>query len=217
MKTKLKLIGLFILIFSLTSCNQNGKPKNFDYGHIEDNKYLNSFFGLELTIPDSWIVQTKEQTENLSKVGRDLVAGDDKNLKAVIDASEINSANLLAVFQYEVGAAVDYNPNFMLVAENLKNAPGIKTGNDYLFQARKLLNQSQLQYSYIDDVFEKELINNQEFYTMNCTIDYMGLNIKQIYYSTVIDRFCLSVLISYATDDQKRNLEKMISSMIFKK
>ena len=76
---------------------------------------------------------------------------------------------------------------------------------------------SQLQYSYIDDVFEKELINNQEFYTMNCTIDYMGLNIKQIYYSTVIDRFCLSVLISYATDDQKRNLEKMISSMIFKK
>ena len=84
MKTKLKLIGLLILIFSLTSCNQNGKPKNFDYGHIEDNKYLNSFFGLELTIPDSWIVQTKEQTENLSKVGRDLVAGDDKNLKAVI-------------------------------------------------------------------------------------------------------------------------------------
>jgi hypothetical protein len=209
MKAKLNLIGFLIITILITSCTPNGKPKNFDYGHTENNKYFNSFFGLELSLPDNWIVQTKEQTENLSKMGKDLMAGDDKNLKAVINASEVNSANLLAVFQYEVGAAVD--------AENLKNTPGIKTGSDYLFQSRKLLKQSQVQYSYIDDEFKKEIINNQEFYTMNCSIDYMGFNIKQRYYSTIINGFCLSAIVTFTNDEHKTNLEKIISTMNFKK
>jgi hypothetical protein len=217
MKAKLNLIGFLILTLFMTCCNQNGKPKNFDYGHTENNKYLNSFFGLGLTLPDNWIVQTKEQTENLSKKGKDLVAGDDKNLKAIINASEVNTANLLAVFQYEVGAAVDYNPSFMLVAENLNNAPGIKTGSDYLFQARKLLKQSQVQYSYIDEEFKIEIKNSQEFYTMNCSIDYMGYKISQVYYSTIKDGFCLSAIISFINDEQKNNLEKIVNSMNFKK
>jgi hypothetical protein len=217
MKAKLNLIGLLILTLVMTGCNQTGKLKNFDYGHTEKNKYYNSFFGLDLTLPDNWIVQTKEQTENLTKMGKDLVAGDDKNFKALINASEVNSANLLALFQYEVGAAVEYNPSFMLVAENLKSAPGIKTGSDYLFQSRKLLKQSQIQYSYIDDEFTKEVINNQEFYVMNCSIDYMGYKINQVYYSTLKDGFCLSAIISFINDEQKNNLEKILNSMNFEK
>lgn len=217
MKTKMSFIGLLILTVLTFSCNSNGKPKDFDYGKVEDSKYLNSFFGFEIELPADWVVQTKEQTENIAKMGKKLVAGDDKNMKAVIKASEINSANLLAVFKYEVGAAVDYNPNFMLVAENLKNAPGIKTGSDYLFQSRKLLKQSQMQYEYIDEEFKKEVINNQEFYLMNCSINYMGLNIKQKYYSTIQNGFCLSAIISFIDDEQKNDLEKIINSMEFNK
>ena len=206
MKTRLYLSGILIITVLITSCKPIEKLDNFDYGYTENNKYLNSFFGLELIIPDNWVVQTKAQTENLSKTGVNLIAGDDENLKAVINASEINTANLLAVFQYEVGAAVDYNPSFMLVAENLKNAPGIKTGSDYLFQARKLLKQSQMQYSQFDDEFKMEIINNQDFYTMNCIIDYMGQRIKQRHYSTIIDRFCLSAIITFTNNEQQTNL-----------
>jgi len=217
MKTRLNLIGFLAITLLMVGCNLNGKRNNFDYGHTENNKYLNSFFGLELILPNNWIVQTKEQTEKLSKTGKDLVAGDDKNLKSIINASEVNTANLLAVFQYEVGAAVDYNPSFMLVAENLKNAPGIKTGSDYLFQTRKLLKQSQIQYSYIDNDFRKVIINNQEFYTMTCSIDYMGYKINQVYSSTIKDGFCLSTIISFINDEQKNNLEKIVNSISFKK
>ncbi|MCX6238486.1 MAG: hypothetical protein NTY07_13165 [Bacteroidia bacterium] len=105
----------------------------------------------------------------------------------------------------------------MLVAENLKNAPGIKNGSDYLFQSRKLLKQSQIQYDYIDEEFKKEIIDNQEFYLMNCSINYMGLNIKQKYYSTIQNGFCLSVIISFIDDEQKNVLEKIINSMEFNK
>jgi hypothetical protein len=215
MKSKLNLIALLILTISLTACNQNEKPKNFDYGHTENGKYLNSFFGLELDIPSGWVVQTREETENLTEMGKEFVAGDDENLKAVIDASKINSANLISVFQYEVGSAVDYNPNFMLVAENIKNSPGTKTGSDYLFQARKFLAQSKIEYSHIDDKFEKKMINGQEFYVMNCNIEYAGLSINQIYYSTIVDGFAMNVIVSYTTDEQKSDLDKMLNSMAF--
>lgn len=219
MKAKFILTGLVFLVVLTFSCNSsgNGKPKDFDYGYVEDSNYINSFFGLELKLPSDWIVQTKEQTENLAKMGKDLVAGDDKTMKAVIKASEVNSANLLAVFKYEVGAAVNNNPNFMLVAENLQNAPGIKNGSDYLFQTRKLLKQSQILYDSIDEEFTKEIINNQEFYLMNCSINYMGLNIKQKYFSTIQNGFCLNAIISFVDDEQKNDLEKIISSIEFNK
>ena len=217
MKRNLNFIGIILLTVLTLSCNTNVKPKDFDYGKVENNKYLNSFFGFKMELPSDWEVQTKEQMENLAKMGKELVAGNDKNMKAIIKASEINSANLLAVFKYEVGAAVDYNPNLMLVAENLKNAPGIKTGSDYLFQTRRLLKQSQIQYDYIDEEFQKEVINNQEFYLMNASINYMGLSIKQVYYSTIQNGFCLSAIISFIDDEQKTDLEKVVNSMKFNK
>jgi len=211
------LIGLIFLTILTLSCKSDNQPKDFDYGKVENSIYLNSFFGFELELPSDWFVQTKELTDNLSEMGKDIVAGEDKNMKALLNASEINTANLLAIFKYEIGAAVDYNPNLILVAENLKNAPGIKTGGDYLFQTRKFLIQSQLEYEIIDDEFNKEVINNQEFYTMNTSMNYMGQNIKQVYYSTINKGFCLSAIISFIDEEQKMGLKKVISSMKFNK
>lgn len=201
----------------VASCNPSVKSNHFDYGHVENDKYINAFFGLELAIPEDWVVQSKEQTEEITNLGKDIMAGDDKNLKAVLDASEINSANLLTVFNHEVGAAVDYNPSFMLVAENLKNAPGIKTGGDYLFQTRKLLENSQMEFGHIDEEFAREVINNVEFDTMNCTINYMGFVIHQKYYSTIQNGFCLSVLISFVEEHQKTDLVEVVNSLIINK
>lgn len=217
MKKRVELIGLLLLIIFTISCSNSNKPKNFDYGSVVSNKYTNSFFDLEINLPASWIVQTKEQTENLVKQGKDVVAGDDKNMKAILNASEINSANLLVVFQYEVGAAVEYNPNFMLVAENIKSFPGIKNGSDYLYQARKLIMRSQLQYDSIDEEFTKVIINNTEFYAMNALLNYLDVSIRQTYYSTIQNGFCVSAIISYINDEQKAELEKVINSINFKK
>ncbi|PKP29335.1 MAG: hypothetical protein CVU01_00475 [Bacteroidetes bacterium HGW-Bacteroidetes-18] len=215
MKINIIFIGIVLLTVLTLSCNSNSNPKDFDYGKVENNKYHNSFFKFEMDLPSNWVVQTKEQTDNITKMGQELVAGDDENMKAVIKASEINSANLLTIFKYEVGTPVEYNPNFSLIAENLKNAPGIKTGSDYLFQSRRILEQSQVQYDQIDQEFKKEMINNKEFYLMNASINYMGLSIKQVYYSTIQNGFCLSIVISFIDDEQKMDLDKIINSLKF--
>lgn len=215
MKTKILTIILFATIAA--NCFSQSKLVDFDYGRIENSTYLNSYFNFEIAIPADWIVQNKEQMESLKKAGTDLVVGDNTNLKAAFKATEINSANLLFVYQYERGAAVEYNPSFLMVAENIKDFPGIKTGSDYLFQARRLMEQAQIKYDYLDTEFVKESIDGVDFYKMNAEIVYMGIGIKQIYYASILKGFSLTVIISFTNDEQKNNLLTAINSMKFNK
>jgi hypothetical protein len=216
MTMKFKLLGITFLIIVLNSTYSQDTPKDFDYGRIENSKYVNSFFDFEITLPKDWIIQTKEQMDDMTKRGKAMVAGDDSNMKAILKASEINIANLLSVFQFERGSAVEYNPSFSIVVENIKNLPGIKTGNEYLFQAKKLMEQSQLKYDYIDNEFSKETVNGTDFYKMNAEIKYMGLDIKQIYYVTIKKGFSFVVITTFINDQQKQDLLKSINSMQFK-
>lgn len=216
MKVKFSISVILFLTIFMTICNSQDNPMDFDYGRIENSQYVNSFFGFEITLPTDWIVQTKEQMEDMTNRGKALVAGDDSNMKAVLKASEINTANLLSVFQFERGSAVEYNPSFSIIVENIKNLPGIKTGNEYLFQAKKLMEQSQLKYDYIDKEFSKEVVNGTDFYKMNAEIKYMGLDIKQIYFVTIQKGFSFVVITTFINDQQKQDLLKSIYSMQFK-
>lgn len=204
-----------LMLLAIISCNNSNKPNGFDFGKIENEKYVNSYFAMEMDVPAGWKIQTQEQMENLSKEGEKLLVGDDKKMKAIVKASEVNTANLFAAYEHEVGSAVAYNPNLMLVAENIQKAPGIKTGNDYLFQARKLLEQSQFRYDHLDQEFEKEVINGMTFYKMNTALNYADLLIKQTYYSTVIKGFSFNVIISFVEEEQKLDLLKTINSLKF--
>jgi hypothetical protein len=217
MNTLSKIIGFIFISILTPCCNSNSQPDNFDYGHVENGKYVNDYFDCNIKLPEAWVVQSKEQTENLANTGRKLVVGDDDKMQAALKASEINTANLLAVFQYELGSAVEYNPNIMIVAESVKNAPGIKNGSDYLFQAKRVIQQGQFKYDYLSETFENEKINGTEFYKMDAQLNYMGLEIKQIYYSTVLKGFSFNLIISYNSEEQKEILLTSINSMIFKK
>ena len=214
---KTPITAVLLLTILISGCKVENTPDNFDYGKVEGNKYVNSYFNMEMDVPADWFVQSQEQMENITKVGKDMVAGDDENMKAIVKASDVSTANLLGVFQHEYGSAVQFNPNFLVVAENVKAAPGMRTGSDYLFQSRRLLTQSQFQYDRIDETFEKETINGTDFYKMKAEVSLMGITIRQIYYSTILKDFSFNVIISYSSDEQKDALLKVINSMTFKK
>ena len=219
-----KLLYLIAIVSLLAACksseNKTTSPQKnvtgqFDYGSIEDNIYQNRFFGLSLTLPDSWVVQTQETLQKMNEAGKELIAGDDENLKQALDANQVTTVNLLGVFQHDVGVSANFNPSFMLVAENMSRFPNIKSGSDYLFQTRKFLKQSQLTYSYMDDEFKKTTIGKKEFYTMKTIISIGNGEVTQVYYSTILNGFCLSAVISYINDTQKTKLENIIHSMKF--
>ncbi|MDY0780484.1 hypothetical protein [Tenacibaculum sp. IB213877] len=209
---KIKNFAILLTVLVIVSCKSKTN-NNFDYGGFEDNTYINNFFKIKFDLPVNWVIQSREQTEALAKKGRKLIVGDDDNLKSIIDASEINTANLLTAFKYEQGAAVDYNPNIAVVAENISNAPGIKTGGDYLFHAKKFLSQGSFKYDYLSENFENEKINGLDFYRMDASINQLGILIKQSYYSTIINGFSLNLIVSYSTEQQKNELLKSLNTI----
>jgi hypothetical protein len=215
MKKKIYFLALLSAMFFI-NCTENNIPENFDYGKIENNVYSNSFFNCEIKIPDGWAIQSNEQMQSLTEVGQNLIAGDNDNMKAAIKASEINVANLLAVIKYELGAPTTaYNPGIAIVAENLKNFPGIKTGSDYLLNIRKLLYQSQLVYESMDENFAQETIGGVDFYVMNAVVNFSGNYIYQRHYATIINNFAFIIGLSYADNEQETELMTVLNSLKF--
>jgi len=201
--------ALTLIMFLIFSCNSNDKPANFDYGKIEDNSYINNYFKFEIKLPKDWVVSSREQLDIMTDKGKKIIAGDNSNLKAIINASDIKTDILMSIYEYERGAAVEFNPNLTIVAENVTDYPGIKTGYEYLYQSRKQLNQFAFKYDYIDSIFNKEIINNFEFYTMNTSVN----NVKQTYYTTIINRFSVNFIVTYNNDLNKEKLLKILNSI----
>ena len=213
MKTIRILLLLCFAVASLPSLAQISEE--FDYGNLQEHTYSNDFFGFSLDIPPDWFIQNEEQIGKLMDIGREMVTGDDENMKAILKASEVNTATLLAVYQYEMGSPVDYNPNLVMVAENLSLAPGVKSGKDYLFHARKLLLQTQMPYTHVDTTFGERDFGSQEFGVMHATLSLMGMEIGQTYYCTVKNGFSLSLIVSWLGEEQKEAIDKVLSSLTF--
>ncbi|MGD9004871.1 MAG: hypothetical protein PVH94_10920, partial [Desulfobacterales bacterium] len=99
-----------VWIFSsalLFSCSDK---KAIDFGTFEAGTYSNSFFDLALSIPDSWHVLDMESRLEIMKRGGEIVAGDNKSLKAAIKTADLQSINLLTAYEHPPGASVATNP-----------------------------------------------------------------------------------------------------------
>lgn len=217
------LLGVLALTIITGGCtgtvnsNVSGNPKDFDYGRIANGKYINSFFNFEIILPPGWVVQTREQNQVKIEQATAWASGEDKNMGTSFKVSLANTTILLNVYQYEVGAPVDFNPSFALTAENVQYAPGIKTGSDFLFHGRRTLKKLPLQLECTDGEFQREDIHGQAFYVMNVSMKDAGVTLKQKYYATVRNRFALGVIMTFINDEQKNTLEKVIHSITFNK
>ncbi|MFN3404371.1 MAG: hypothetical protein ACK40G_09785 [Cytophagaceae bacterium] len=152
---KYKLILLFNLILGSLAIAQDNP---FTSGKIEDNTYINDYFKFKLNVPDGWAVQNKEQMDYILEKGKKVMRNKSEEIKDIINASEGNYNCLLSVFQYEQGYATEFNPSFVVMAENVSLAPGIKSGYDYLFHVIKILNQINLKHDKIDKEAKKKLL-----------------------------------------------------------
>jgi hypothetical protein len=119
---------LSVLLYAVSL---NATEPAIDFGSIEGSVYSHSYFGLKVTIPEKWQVQDQDARQRLMELGEQVVTGNNENLKALMDASKLNTLNLLTVFRHPLGAAVDFKPSFMCIAEKVSHLPGIQRGSDF--------------------------------------------------------------------------------------
>ena len=206
------LAGLIITSTFIISCSDK---KAIDFGEFEDGFYINSFFNLMLSLPDTWEVLDLESRMELMKQGGKFVAGDNKNLKAAIDAADLKSLNLLTAYEYPPGSAVSSNPGIMLIAEKIKHAPGIRRGSDYHFQAKKLMKLSRMQISYPEEIYET-IIDGVSFDVMVTEITLgPGVVLWQRQYAAIMNDYALLVALTYQDEYGLGQLEEIVETITF--
>ncbi len=213
MKNTFILLATALLLFSF---NSPDKSEEFDFGRFSGDKYSNKYFGINLDLPSDWYKQSQEETKRLAQLGMELISDDDDVLKKLLKASEVRIAHLFMLYKNEPGAPVDFNASMILLSENVKHAPGIKKGDDYLFHARKLLANSAIDYDSITEEFEKLELGGKDFYVMEASKKLNNTSISQLYITTILDGFALGFVLSYDNDLDKMEMMNSIKTIEFK-
>ena len=150
----MKFIATLLIAFLLFGCSSEHKdtrlkdkdvPMDFDLGVAENGIYKNDYFGMTFSYNKNWLPQSHEELNRLVDFGAEIATGDDELLKASVEASKVNTAYLFCVFRDKITASTSFNPSVMTVAENVSKFNSVKSGEDYLRQALKMIHRSQMQ------------------------------------------------------------------------
>jgi len=204
---------IIVLILLVVGCEKKASEE-IDFGTINNSVYKNNYFGMTATLPSDWSIQSQEAQKRTLKTGGKLLAGDDKNLNAVLKASELRVVNLFAASQYPKGAPVSYNSSIAAVAENVRDLPGIKRGSDYHFHTKQLLQSSSLDLSFPKDIYTQSL-GGVDFDVMEVEIHVRGITVRQKYYAAVMKGYAVSIIISFTTSEDEASLQKILDTVKF--
>jgi len=206
-----KIVYLIVLIVLSTSCKEEKNlPTDFDYGVVENGVYKNNYFGVSIPFNPDWDVQSQKQMSDLTKSGTDLLTGDNDEFQKVVDASLVNVAELFMIFKHELGSTTEFNPSFIMNAENLKQFPNVKDAEGYLVSAKDLLLQSNMQINFRSDEYEVE-IGNEKFICME--IENASYGIFQDYFVTLKRGFAIAFIVTYVNEEDKKELYSIIENI----
>lgn len=206
-----KIIYLIVLTVLSASCkNEKNLPTDFDYGIVENGIYKNNYFGVRIPFNTEWDVQDQKQMSDLTKSGTDLLVGDNDEFQKIVDASLVNVAELFMVFKHELGTTTEFNPSFLMNAENLKQFPNVKDAADYLVGAKNVLQQSNMQIDFRSVDYEVE-IGNEKFLCME--IENGSFGVYQDYFVTLKRGFAVAFIVTYDNEEDKKELYSIIENI----
>ena len=213
-----KNLVFICLIASLFICSGCKKApiEKIGFGTLENSVYRNDYFNLSITLPSDWHALDDEARKDLMSQGRQLITGESKNLKAIVDASELNSVNLLSVFKHPLGSPIPYNPSLICVAEKVSHAPGIKRGSDYLYHMKKLIEMGQISYVFSEDIYSQN-IGGISFDVQDAEVNIGTIKVKQKYFAAIIKGYALGFVISFTTDEEEKGFQQILADVNFQK
>jgi hypothetical protein len=189
--------------------------ERIDAGTFEGSMYRNKYLGFRLWIPPEWSIQDRQAQKDITDKGVQVVAGDNKNMQAALRAGEAQTLNLVMAFKHPRGAPVAFNPVIACTAELVSHLPGIRTGGDYLFHVKRLLEASQVKYSFVREV-SMETMAGVEFYSMLTQAALSPqLVVNQDYYTTIRKGYAITLILSHATKEEAGELYHILETMAF--
>jgi hypothetical protein len=190
-------------------------PEQMNSGRFEGSVYHNDYLGMTITIPSEWTIQDLKTTQQIARTGERMIAGSNENMRATMEARQSQTTNLFNVFKHAPGSPVPYNPSIYAVAEDISLFPGIKTGGDYLYHARRLLESGQMEFSFPRDV-AIETLAGVEFHVMNVEMKVPPSGkVMQEYFATVRKGYAVVLILSFTNEQERAELRNVLNTATF--
>ncbi len=207
-------IVVFLCMIAFDGCAKKNVER-IDGGKVEGSQYRNESLRFTLNIPSDWSVQDRQMQEEMRQKGEKMLSGDDKNMQAMFESSKPQLVDLVTIFKYPRGSPVAFNPNLGGVAESVLQAPGVRTGGDYLFHYRRILEASQLKFSFTRDVYT-ETIGGAEFHVLTTEMSPLPtVVVKQEHYATIRKGYAVAFVLSFTTDQEREALRGILNTAVF--
>ena len=205
------VIGL--CVFAGGGCGKKASQQ-IGHGRFDGPVYHNDYLAFEITIPAEWSIQDRETARKMMRTGEKMMAGGDADVQAALEAGESRTVNLFTAFKYPYGSPVEHNPSINCVAEGVSHLPGIRTGGDYLFHAKRLLQAGQVRFAFPREVYT-ETVGGVEFHVLAAELLLPTKTVKQEYFATVRKGYTLLLILAYSTDEEKAALRSILDTVKF--
>lgn len=210
----MRYLLVLIVFFQFLSCKKEvikDQTKSDLRGEWAGNTYNNSEFGFKITIPKEWSLQ-KGHNKELNKMGSELVAGNDENLKNSLEQAALRSHKVMTVFRFPLGTPGKTNPNIQVILENISHFPGVKNGKDYLAIVEDNLKMGQLKINFTSAAEQVDL-GKSKFYKRTAQIPYGGMNIDQQYFAKVHKGHVFFISITTMSKEDEKMIESIMKTV----
>jgi hypothetical protein len=219
-KKKIILVAMLLTLSGCKGAGDDGQPAESAMDSAAealtistDNiHFQNKKFGLSIKKPESWYAQNVEEAMQLSARGAQVMSGDDKNMKAALEASLKASLPLFGFFEFPPGTPGKPNPNVGAVAENIAAFPGVKDGCDYLASMKQVIENSQMNMSFGDSC-QKEKISGSTFGYVNASIKMGNALISQRYWACKKGDHAIAIVQTFHSEQQDAATTEIIKTI----
>lgn len=182
--------------------------KNLDRGELDGVNYANNFFGLSLSVPQSWIVVSAQRSETVVEESSRLVTGDQKK-KEEMDDSIKRSVILLSLTKFPAGQPD--NASLMLIAERIP-LPSIKTGVDVIEIMKNSFKGTNINIEFQGET-QVERIGGADFGVATVKNASPNGTFMQKFYVTTKDGYALELFYTYTNDADLAALNSIVGTM----
>jgi hypothetical protein len=208
-----KLVPLIAAVITLFigGCSSSSDP--IQVGDFKNGTYHNEFFGFAITLPEGWTVTDDKSLNQRMNEGKNIIAGEDKNLLSKLDTSLQQYSNLLTVSKYPLVPVKAPNAIIRFVAENEPKPLSMNNDPDeYLVNSKRLLASSNMRYRITHDITHTWL-GGIPFSMMAVDTEYRSTTLHQVYYSAIIKEHGLGILVMYVNSEDKPIIDRTLESI----
>jgi hypothetical protein len=194
------------------SCDRAPKEKAYAEA-ISENAVRSEKFGITAKRPKDWFVLSEEMQDAIVDQGAKVATSGNDAVAGAVEAGMARTTQIFGIFKHEPGSLVEFNPNVLAIAENVKIAPGVKTGSDYFYHFKKLAAQTNVQYDFKEETAVK--IGGRDFARLDLTMTVAGQSADQSYYAARMGDEMILFIQSYKTDAERAETDAVIQSIKF--